>query len=102
MLTNDGPKILEYNTRFGDPETQTYMRLLDTDLLDIIDVCVDKKLDTIEMKWKNISACTVILASGGYPGNYEKGKIVSGIEKAESEKDIIVFHAGIKMTRSNI
>ena len=96
MLTNDGPKILEYNARFGDPETQTYMRLLDTDLLDIIDACVDGTLDKIEIKWKNLSACTIVLASGGYPENYEKGKIISGIVEAEQIKDIIVFHAGTK------
>jgi phosphoribosylamine--glycine ligase len=96
MLTNDGPKILEYNARFGDPETQTYVRLLDTDLLDIIDACIDGTLDKVEIKWKNLSACTIVLASGGYPENYEKGKIISGIVEAEQDKDIIVFHAGTK------
>ena len=108
MLTSDGPKILEYNARFGDPETQTYMRLLDTDLIDIIDACVDGTLDKVEIKWKKMSACTIVLASGGYPENYEKGKIISGIVEAEQparnathnvageEKDIIVFHAGTK------
>ena len=96
MLTNDGPKILEYNARFGDPETQTYMRLLDTDLLDIIDACIDKTLGKVAIKWKNLSACTIVLASGGYPENYEKGKIISGIVEAEQEKDIIVFQAGTK------
>lgn len=94
MLTKDGPKILEYNARFGDPETQTYMRLLDTDILDIFDACIDGKLGDIEIKWKNIFACTIILASGGYPGNYEKGKVISGIDEAEKEDDIIVFHSG--------
>jgi phosphoribosylamine--glycine ligase len=96
MLTNDGPKILEYNARFGDPETETYMRLLETDLLDIIDACIDQKLSKMEIKWKKISACTVILASGGYPGNYEKGKIISGINSLQGE-DIIIFHSGTKI-----
>ena len=103
MLTNDGPKILEYNARFGDPETQTYMRLLDTDLLDIVDACIDGTLDKIQVKWKNLSACTIVLASLGYPENYEKGKIISGILDAEQPastqggmKDIVVFHAGTK------
>ena len=96
MLTNDGPKILEYNARFGDPETQTYMRLLDTDLLEIIDACIDGTLDKIEVRWKDLSACTIVLASGGYPENYEKGKLISGILDAEQMKDIIVFHAGTK------
>ena len=79
MLTKDGPKLLEFNARFGDPETQTYMRLLDTDLLEIINSCVDKNLDKQEIKWRNEFACNIALASGGYPGNYEKGKIISGI-----------------------
>jgi len=94
MLTEDGPKILEYNARFGDPETQTYMRLLETDLLDIIDACIDKTLDKLEIKWSTLSACTIVLASGGYPNEYEKGKEISGIKEAEENKNIKVFHAG--------
>lgn len=94
MMTKDGSKILEYNARFGDPETQTYMRLLETDLLDIIDTCIDGNLDKLEIRWKPLSACTVVLASGGYPGDYEKGKVINGIEKAEENHDIVVFHAG--------
>jgi len=89
ILTKDGPKILEYNARFGDPETQTYMRLLDSDILDMFE-------NVGEIKWKNLFACTVVLASAGYPGNYEKGKIISGIKEAEKDKDIVVFHAGTK------
>jgi phosphoribosylamine--glycine ligase len=96
MLTPNGPKILEYNARFGDPETQTYMRLLDTDLLDIIDACIDGTLDKIKINWKKLSACTIVLASGGYPESYEKGKIISGIENASGDKDIVIFHAGTK------
>ncbi len=106
ILTKDGPRILEYNARFGDPETQTYMRLLDTDLLDIIDACIDKKLNEIEIKWKNTNkqycACTIILASGGYPGNYEKSKIIYGIKEAEKNPDIVVFHAGTKKEKEKI
>lgn len=106
MLTKDGPKILEYNARFGDPETQTYMRLLDTDIVDIFEACIDKKLETLEIKWKPFSACTIILASAGYPGNYEKGKIISGISPllveegaggGGLENDIVIFHAGTKL-----
>jgi phosphoribosylamine--glycine ligase len=96
MLTPDGPRILEYNARFGDPETQTYMRLLDTDILDIIDACIDGTLDKIKIKWKSLSACTIVLASGGYPESYEKGKIISGIENASGDGNIIIFHAGTK------
>jgi phosphoribosylamine--glycine ligase len=96
MLTNSGPKILEYNARFGDPETQTYMRLLDTDLLNIINACVDGTLSQIKINWKKSFACTVVIASGGYPENYEKGKIISGISDIESDNNIVVFHAGTK------
>lgn len=102
ILTKNGPKILEYNARFGDPETQTYMRLLDTDLLDIINTSLDKKLDKIEIKWKNLSACTVVLASGGYPENYERGEIISGVKNAEREKDVVVFHAGTKVASQDL
>lgn len=102
MLTKDGPKILEYNARFGDPETQTYMRLLDTDILDIFNACVDGKLNEIKIKWKNLSACTIVLASGGYPGDYTKGEIISGIKEAEMQSDIVVFHAGTKMDGNNL
>ncbi|HBA45942.1 phosphoribosylamine--glycine ligase [Candidatus Nomurabacteria bacterium RIFCSPLOWO2_02_40_28] len=97
MLTKDGPKIIEFNARFGDPEAQTYMRLLDTDLLDIIEACVDKKLNKTKIKWKNSFACNIALASGGYPGNYIKGKIISGIEEVKLQKDIIIFHANTKV-----
>lgn len=96
MLTSAGPKILEYNARFGDPETQTYMRLLDTDLLDLIDACIYGNLDQIQINWKKLSACTIVLASGGYPEKYEKGKIIKGIDEAEKQEGVIVFHAGTK------
>lgn len=97
ILTETGPKLLEYNSRFGDPETQSYMRLLETDILDIFDACIDGTLANVETKFKNLFAATIVLASGGYPEEYEKGKIISGIEKAEMKSDIVVFHAGTKM-----
>jgi len=102
ILTKDGPKILEYNARFGDPETQSYMRLLDSDILDIFDACIDETLDKLEIKWKNIFSCTVVLASLGYPENYKKGEIISGIEEAEKESGIVVFHAGTKIENGNL
>lgn len=102
MLTESGPKILEYNARFGDPETQTYMRLLDTDVLEIFNACIDKKLSEVDIKWKNIFGCNVVLASAGYPSNYEKGKNITGIEEAEMQPDIVVFHAGTKMKGKDI
>ena len=97
ILTKDGLKILEYNARFGDPEAQVYMRLLDTDILDIFDACIDGKLNELEIKWKGKFACNIVLASAGYPGNYEKGKEIKGIGGTESDDDIVIFHAGTKM-----
>ncbi len=97
IITKYGPKILEYNARFGDPETQTYMRLLDTDILNIFDACINGKLNELKIKWKNLFACTIVVASDGYPGNYEKGKIISGTEEVEKDSDIVVFHAGTKI-----
>jgi phosphoribosylamine--glycine ligase len=96
MLTKEGPKIIEFNARFGDPECQVYMRMLDTDLLEIMNSCIDKKLNKQEIKWKNLAACNIALASGGYPGAYEKGKIISGVNEAELNPNVIVFHAGTK------
>ncbi len=101
MLTEKGAKILEFNARFGDPETQTYMRLLETDLLDIIDACIDGRLKDLDIKWSEKSACTIVVASGGYPGNYEKGKRISGIEDAESDSNIVIFHAGTQLVTSS-
>lgn len=96
MMTAEGPKVLEYNARFGDPETQVYMRLLDSDLYDLLHACAAGKLQDCQIAWKPGFAVSVVLASGGYPGKYEKGLEISGIEEAEAMEDIIVFHAGTK------
>ncbi len=101
MLTKDGPKIIEFNSRFGDPECQVYMRLLDSDLLEIINSCVDKKLNVQEIKWKKVFACNIAVASGGYPGAYEKGKIITGIGDAEQIENVVVFHAGTTHSTSS-
>lgn len=92
MLTTNGPKVIEYNARFGDPETQAVLSLLETDLLDIFEAVTDERLSDIDIKWKNESACCVVIASGGYPGDYEKGKLISGLDGVPP--DITVFHAG--------
>ncbi len=105
ILTKTGPKILEYNARFGDPETEVYMRLLETDLLDIFNAMVDKKLSGIEIKWKKCFACNIVLASGGYPEQYEKGKIItidpSLILPLVREEDVVIFQAGTKIDEKN-
>jgi phosphoribosylamine--glycine ligase len=97
MLTENGPKVLEYNARFGDPETQVYMRLLETDLIDIALACVNGTLKDLNVSWKTGAAANIVIASGGYPENYEKGKKIFGIEEAEKIPGVVVFHAGTKM-----
>lgn len=94
MMTEQGPKVIEFNARFGDPETQSYMRLIKTDLFDILEACAYGTIDKINIEWQKKYACCIVLASGGYPGKYEKGKLITGIEQAEALGDIIVFHAG--------
>ena len=94
MLTEKGPRVVEYNARFGDPETQPLLSMLDTDLLDIFQACVDGTLDKIDVKWKDGAACCLVLASGGYPVSYQSGYPISGLE--EAGKSAVVFHAGTK------
>lgn len=98
MLTENGPKVLEYNARFGDPETQVVLPLLENDLLDIFLAVVDGTLSEIELKFKDACAVCVVMASGGYPGNYEKGMVITGLESLENQQDVIVFHAGTQKT----
>ena len=102
MLTEEGPKVFEFNARFGDPETQSYMRLLLTDFLDIIEASLEEKLNELEINWADGFACNIALASAGYPGNYEKGKIITGVEKANANDDVVVFHAGTKREGRNL
>jgi phosphoribosylamine--glycine ligase len=97
LLTKKGIKVLEFNARFGDPETQTYMRLLQTDLLEILNACATASLSDVDIKWGYRSAITIVVASGGYPGKYQTGLPITGIEDAESDEDVVVFHAGTKM-----
>ena len=95
MLTKDGPKVVEYNARFGDPETQPILSMLDTDLIDIFQSCVDGTLDKVAVKWKPGAACCLVLASGGYPVKYQSGYPISGVAEAE-KLGAVVFHAGTK------
>lgn len=100
-LTSKGPKVIEFNARFGDPETQVVLPLLETDLVDITLATALGKLDNVPVTWYNRKALCVVMASGGYPGDYEKGKVISGIDEAE-KSGAIVFHAGTKMRDGNI
>lgn len=94
MLTPEGPKVLEFNARFGDPETQVVLPRLESDLVDIMEAVALGKPEDIELSWSEDWAVSVVLASDGYPGSYEKGKVILGIEEAEDQNKTIVFHAG--------
>ena len=95
MLTPDGPKVVEYNARFGDPECQAVLSLLETDLLDIFLACRNGTLDHLNIRWKDGAACCLVLASGGYPLDYKKGYPISGLD--EAGQTAMVFHAGTKL-----
>ena len=94
MLTAEGPKVLEYNVRFGDPECQVLMPRLDGDWLALLHACATGRLQEQKLRWKRDAAVCVVMSSGGYPGSYDKGKPIAGIEQAEALEDVVVFHAG--------
>ena len=96
MLTQDGPKVVEYNTRFGDPETQVVLPRMKTDILDVFDACLDGRLDEVNLEFEDNAAVCVVLASDGYPVKYEKGKIITGLENFRGRDDYFCFHAGTK------
>jgi phosphoribosylamine--glycine ligase len=96
MLTADGPRVLEFNVRWGDPETQVYLMRLKTDLVDLFEACIDRRLAEMDVHWKSEAAVCVVMASNGYPGSYKKGLPISGIEEAELIEGVKVFHAGTK------
>ncbi|MBE3102017.1 MAG: phosphoribosylamine--glycine ligase, partial [Firmicutes bacterium] len=102
MLTPQGPKVLEYNARFGDPETQVVLPRLKTDLLDILEAVIDQRLDQVPIEWVDNAAVCVILASGGYPGKYKKGLLITGIDEVNNLENTMVFHAGTKVTDQGI
>jgi phosphoribosylamine--glycine ligase len=95
MITNDGPKVLEFNVRFGDPETQVVLPRLKTDLLEILLAVVDNKLDKMDIEWSQDACVGAVMASGGYPGSHQTGFLISGLE--DMDKDVMVFHAGTRM-----
>lgn len=94
MLTRDGPKVLEFNSRFGDPETQVYMARLESDLLEALDACVNGTLDRVQLRWKPLASVCVVMASAGYPGAYTKGHPIAGLAEAGQLPSTKVFHAG--------
>ena len=100
MLTEEGPKVLEFNARFGDPENQVMIPLLKSDLVDIMLAVLDERLDKIEIKWRDEACVGVVMASGGYPGSYKTGFPIEGLDKVD--EDILVFHAGTKASEGII
>ncbi len=102
MLTKNGPKILEFNARFGDPETQVYLTRLENDLVELLDASASGTLGQHELKWKPEASVCVIMASGGYPGNYPKGKIITGLDAANRLPHTKIFHAGTALKDGQI
>jgi len=97
MITSGGPRVLEFNVRFGDPETQPLLMRLQSDLIEVCRAVCDGRLDEVFLKWDPRPAVCVVMASGGYPGDYEKGKVIRGLEEAGALEDVIVFHAGTQL-----
>ena len=96
MLTKLGPKILEFNARFGDPETQPLLVRMESDIIPLFEACIDGTLEQCDLKWKPETSVCVVMAAKGYPGSYEKGKEISGLDEAGALPDVVVFHAGTK------
>ncbi|MBO5451559.1 MAG: phosphoribosylamine--glycine ligase [Lachnospiraceae bacterium] len=98
MLTEDGPKVLEYNARFGDPEAQVVLPRMKNDLIEVAEACIDGTLDQVDLQFEDNAAVCVVLASDGYPVSYEKGFVIKGLENFDDKDDYYVFHAGTKKT----
>ena len=102
MLTEAGPKVLEYNARFGDPEAQVVLPRMKNDIVEVAEACIDGKLEEIDLQFEDNAAVCVVLASEGYPVNYEKGYVIHGLEAFEGKEDYYCFHAGTKKTEEGI
>jgi phosphoribosylamine--glycine ligase len=102
MIAADGPKVIEYNCRFGDPETQAVLPRVKNDLVGMIEAAVDGKLDSVSLEIDPRPAVCIVVASGGYPESYEKGKIIQGLELAGDIRDVVVFHSGTKMDKGKV
>ena len=103
MLTGQGPKVLEYNVRFGDPECQPLLMRLQSDIVDVMEATIDRSLDQIEsLNWDPRPSVCVVMASEGYPESYQKGHVIRGLEKAAKLEDVKVFHAGTSMKAGDV
>ncbi len=102
ILTDKGPRVLEYNARFGDPEAQVVLPRMKNDIIEVMEACIDGRLDEIDLQFEDNAAVCVVLASKGYPVKYEKGFVINGLEKFEGQDSYFCFHAGTKMTEKGI
>ena len=102
MLTEKGPRVLEYNARFGDPEAQVVLPRMKNDIIDVMEACIDGTLDKVDLQFEDNAAVCVVLASDGYPEKYEKGKLIQGLENFKDKEGYYVFHAGTKKTEEGI
>jgi phosphoribosylamine--glycine ligase len=98
MLTATGPMVLEFNCRFGDPEAQALLPRLQTDLVELLEATIDQQLDKVSASWDSRTAVCLVLASGGYPGNYQTGRVIRGLDGLEEKQKVILFHAGTRLT----
>ena len=102
MLTQDGPRVLEYNARFGDPEAQVVLPRMKNDMIDVVEACIDGTLDRIDLQFEDNAAVCVVLASEGYPVSYDKGLLIKGLENFDNREGYYCFHAGTKQTEQGI
>jgi len=102
MITSGGPRVLEFNVRFGDPETQPILMRLQSDLLEVCLAVCEGRLDEVTLRWDPRPAVCVVMTSGGYPGDYEKGKVITGVKEGESLDDVAVFHAGTEQKNGDV
>jgi phosphoribosylamine--glycine ligase len=102
MIKDGEPRVLEFNVRFGDPEAQPLLMRMESDLLPILQAVVDRRLHEVQIRWRPEPAVCVVMASGGYPGAHEKGKVISGLRAAARMKDVMVFHAGTAIAGDKI
>jgi phosphoribosylamine--glycine ligase len=102
MITSDGPRVLEFNCRFGDPETQALLPRMKSDLLPLLEAAIDGNISKCTIEWDTRTAVTVVLASAGYPAKYETGKTISGLDVAANLEDVHIFHAGTKRADGEI
>lgn len=102
MLTKDGPKVLEYNARFGDPEAQVVLPRMQNDMIEVMEACIDGRLDEVDLEFADNAAVCVVLASEGYPVHYEKGYPITGLDRFKEEKGYFAFHAGTKSENGRI